>query len=321
MWHYDNIMKISVIIPNWNGLKYLSTCLNSLQNQTYPNFEIILVDNASTDNSVTFVKTKFQHVNILQLSQNYGFTGAVNHGIEIANGEIIALLNNDTESDKAWLAELVEIFESDPNVGWVASKIKLFDRRHVLHSAGDGFGMDGIPINRGVWQEDVGQFDDNDDNIFGGCGGAIAYRKTMIDDIGMFDDDFFMYCEDVDLNWRAQLAGYSCLFAPHAIVYHHLSATGGGAISSFYTGRNTVFVLVKNVPDIVWRRHWLKIIKAQFKIAWQAIHAWRSEAARARLHGQLAALIELPYWLRKRRHVQNTKVVSDEWIMHILTEK
>jgi GT2 family glycosyltransferase len=109
----------------------------------------------------------------------------------------------------------------------------LFTERDKLHSAGDGFGINGVPINRGVWQKDEGQFD-ADVYVFGGCGGAVAYRREMLDDIGLFDEDLFMYLEDVDLNWRAQLAGYRAVFAPKAVVYHHLSATGGGVIASHH---------------------------------------------------------------------------------------
>jgi GT2 family glycosyltransferase len=194
----------------------------------------------------------------------------------------------------------------------------LFDRRDTLHSAGDGFGVDGIPINRGVWQKDEGQFD-RDTYIFGGCGGAVAYRREMLDEIGLFDEDLFMYLEDVDLNWRAQLAGYRAVFAPRAVVYHHLSATGGGLIASYYTGRNTIFVLAKNLPGSIFRRHWQAIVGAQLKIALDALRAWRGEAARARLRGQLAGLWGLPKWLVKRRCVNRFKRVDDRYLENLLT--
>ena len=129
-----------------------------------------------------------------------------------------------------------------------------------------------------------------------------------------------MYCEDVDLNWRAQLAGDSCVFAPGAVVYHHLSATGGGDIASFYTGRNTLWVLVKNYPGTLLRRYWKAVVGAQLRIAWDALKAWRGAAARARLHGQLSGLIGLPRWLRKRRLVQSRCRVSPEAIELLLQQ-
>ncbi len=308
---------LSVIIPNWNGAKHLPACLNALQRQTYPRIETILVDNASSDESISLTQNNYPWVKIIQLPQNMGLTVAINRGIAQAGGDIIVALNNDTEVEPNWANALAAAFEAHPDAGMVASKMRLFDRRNIIHSAGDAFGADGIPINRGVWQEDAGQFD-NDDYIFGGCGGAAAYKKTMLNDIGLFDEDLFMYCEDVDLNWRAQLAGYKCVFAPNAVVYHHLSATGGGEIASYYTGRNTLFVLAKSLPGVVWRKHFFKIIAAQLKIAWQALRAWRGQAARARLRGQLAGLWQLPGWLRKRKQIQASKRVSDEYLESLL---
>ncbi len=311
--------KLSVIIPNWNGAKHLPTCFNALQQQTYPRIETILVDNASSDESIPLTQANYPWVKIIRLPQNMGLTVAINRGIAQAGGDIIVALNNDTEVEPGWAEALAAAFEAHPDAGMVASKMRLFDRRNIIHSAGDAFGADGIPINRGVWQEDTGQFD-NDAYIFGGCGGAAAYKKAMLDDIGLFDEDLFMYCEDVDLNWRAQLAGYKCVFAPDAVVYHHLSATGGGEIASYYTGRNTLFVLAKSLPGVVWRKRFPKIIAAQLKIAWEALRAFRGQAARARLRGQLAALWQLPGWLRKRKQVQAGKRVSDEYLESLLEE-
>jgi GT2 family glycosyltransferase len=308
---------LSIIIPNWNGARHLPTCLNSLRRQTYPHMEVIVVDNASTDESPVLVQRDYPEVKLIRLDYNHGLTGGVNRGIQLARGEVIAPLNNDTEVTPGWAEALVTALLNHPDAGMAASKMLLFDRRDTLHSAGDAYGVDGIPVNRGVWQPDQRQFD-GDEYVWGGCGGAVAYRRAMLDDIGLFDEDLFMYCEDVDLNWRAQLAGYHCVFAPQAVVYHHLSATGGGEIASFYTGRNTVWVLVKNYPGELLRRHWRAVLGAQLGIAWAALKAWRGQAARARLRGQLAALFGLPGWLRKRREVQARRRVSPEAIERLL---
>ena len=310
---------VSVLIPNWNGAAHLPTCFRALERQTYPRLEVILIDNASTDESVSLTRRQFPWVKIIRLPRNVGLTGALNRGIAQASGAIIAPLNNDTEVTPRWAEALVLALQAHPEAGMAASKMRLFDRRDILHSAGDAFGADGIPINRGVWQEDRGQFD-GDTFIFGGCGGAVAYRKSMLDDIGLFDEDLFMYCEDVDLNWRAQLAGYKCVFAPEAVVYHHLSATGGGEIASYYTGRNTLWVLAKSAPGVVWRRNFLRIAGAQLRIAADALRAWRGAAARARLRGQLAGLAGLPRWLAKRRRVQATRRVPEAYLLSLLEE-
>jgi GT2 family glycosyltransferase len=311
---------LSVIIPNWNGARHLPTCLGSLRRQTYPHLEVILVDNASSDESVALVERDYPEVVLVQLDENLGLTGGINRGVHTARGEIIAPLNNDTEVAPGWAAALVTALLDHPEAGMSASKMLLFDRRDTLHSAGDAYGVDGIPVNRGVWQKDEGQFND-DEYIWGGCGGAVAYRRAMLDDIGLLDEDLFMYCEDVDLNWRAQLAGYKCVFAPQAIVYHHLSATGGGEIASFYTGRNTLWVLAKNYPGELLRRHWRAIVRAQLRIARDALKAWRGAAARARLRGQLAGLLGLPRWLRKRRAIQAGRKVSLEVIEGLLLKE
>lgn len=309
---------LSIIIPHYNGAHYLPTCFNALRRQTYPHLEIFLVDNGSTDETVELTRREFPEVKIIALDRNMGYAGAVNRGIERSTGEIIVALNNDTEVAPAWAQAMVDTLQVHADAGIVASKMLLFDRRDTFHSAGDGFGTDGIPINRGVWQKDKGQFN-QDIFIFGGCGGAVAYRRSMLDDIGLFDEDLFMYLEDVDLNWRAQLAGYRAVFAPDAIVYHHLSATGGGVIASYYTGRNTIFVLAKDLPGSIFRRHWRHIVAAQFKIAGDALRAWQGEAARARLRGQLAGLWNLPKWLAKRQAVQQTRRVDDAYLDSLLT--
>ncbi|MEK7785803.1 MAG: glycosyltransferase family 2 protein, partial [Chloroflexota bacterium] len=152
------------------------------------------------------------------------------------------------------------------------------------------------------------------------CGGSAACRKIMLDQIGLLDEDFFFSCEDVDLAWRAQLAGWKAVFAPRAVVFHKLSATGGGATASFYDGRNFIYVLVKDVPTSVWRKHWREIIGAQWRITIEALKAWRGVAARARLRGQLAGLLALPKLLAKRRRVQATRQVSDDYIFSILSK-
>jgi GT2 family glycosyltransferase len=311
---------LSVIIPHYNGAHHLPHCFKALRRQTYPHLEIILADNGSTDESLPLTRRDFPEVKILELGQNLGFAGAVNRGIEQAQGQIVVPLNNDTEVAPYWAQALVDALHAHPEAGMAASKMLLFDQRDTLHSAGDGFGTDGIPLNRGVWQKDVGQFD-QEIYIFGGCGGAVAYRREMLDEIGLFDEDLFMYLEDVDLNWRAQLAGYQAVFAPEAVVYHHLSASGGGVIASYYTGRNTLFILAKDLPGSIFRRYWPAILTAQLKIAVEALRSWRGEAARSRLRGQLAGLWGLPRWLAKRRTVQPTRRIDDAYLESLLTPK
>lgn len=310
-------MLVSVIIPNWNGAAHLPTCLGALRAQTFRDVEVIVVDNASTDDSAELLGREYPEAQVIRLDRNYGFTGACNTGLRAAQGEFLILLNNDTQAAPDWLAEVVAAFERHSEAGMVASKMLLFDRRDILHTAGDVFKTDGTPGNRGVWEEDRGQFTEGP--VFSANGGSAAYRKAMLDQIGPLDEDFFFSCEDVDLAWRAQLAGWHCVYAPRAVVYHKLSASGGGVTASFHDGRNFLYLLAKDVPGFVWRKHWAKIIRAQLRITLEALRAWRGAAARARLRGQLAGLLGLPKMLHKRRAVQAMRKVSEAHIESILT--
>jgi len=306
-----------VIIPNWNGARYLPEGLDSLRAQSYPRLEVIVVDNGSTDDSVPLVKEGYPEVRLLELGENRGLTGGVNAGAKAAQGDTLALLNNDAVADSGWVAALVDGLERHPEAGMAASKMLLYDRPTIINSAGDAFGRDGLPGNRGVWEEDQGQYD-HEEWVFGGCGGAVAYRRELWEALDGFDEDFFMYCEDVDLNWRAQLAGYCCIYTPQAVVYHRLSATGGGVTASFYTGRNTLWVLAKDLPASLWRKYGPRILGAQLEITQEALRAWRGEAARARLRGQLVGLVTWPRWWGKRRVVQRSRVVSEAYLESIL---
>ncbi len=309
----------SVVIPNWNGLVHMPVCLEALRGQTYRDLEVIVVDNGSTDGSTAWIADEYPEVRQLILDRNLGLTGANNRGFRAARGEVLISLNNDTEAEPDLVAALVGALCEHPEAGIAAAKMRLFDRRDVLHSAGDGYGVDGIPFNRGVWQRDEGQFD-RPGWIFGGCGGAVAYRRAMLDQVGLFDESFFMYCEDVDLNWRAQLAGWPCWYTPDAVVYHKLSATGGGPIASFYTGRNTLWVLAKNYPTGLWHKYWRRIVRAQWAVSRDALRAWRGLAARARLRGQVAGLLGWPRAWSARRTIQAGCRVSQEYIEALLLQ-
>ncbi len=306
---------MTVIIPNWNGLRLLPTCLNALRQQTYRDFETIVVDNGSTDGSRELIAREYAEARVVALDSNRGFAPAVNAGIRAARGDVVVLLNNDTEADPHWLEEIARALNENPRAGMVACKLRLFDQSDHLHSAGDFYRVDGIPGNRGVWEEDRGQYDDAR-GVFGACGGAAAYRKAMLDEIGGFDEALGSYCEDVDLNWRARLAGYAVAYAPRAMVYHMVSATGGGAIASFFVGRNFIWLLAKNYPAALWRKHWQKILGAQLRITQDALVNFRGAAARARLRGQIAGVLGLPRWLKRRGQV--IRRVSDAEIEAVL---
>lgn len=306
----ENRPRISLVIPNWNGREHLEACLGALRRQTFASHEVILVDNGSTDDSVAYTREEFPEVVVIELPENRGFTGACNAGYAASRGEFVCLLNNDTEADERWLEALVDAFERHPEAGAVATKMLLFDRRDHFHSAGDFYRVNGLPGNRGVWQRDRGQYD-REEPVFSACGGAAAYRRAMIDVIGFLDDAFFFSCEDIDLAWRAHLAGWEVIYTPAAVVYHKLKASGGsGATGSYHDGRNFLFVIWKNYPGELLRRHAGEILKAQLAISREALRAWRGAAARARLRGQLAGLWGAFRMLPARRRIQAARRID-----------
>ena len=309
--------EFSVIVVNWNGAHLLPTCISSLRRQTWRDFEIIVVDNGSADDSLTLLARDFPEVRVIPLQDNLGLAGGTNVGIEATDAPVIATLNNDTEADPRWLEELKHALDAHPEAGSVASKLLLYDRRDVIHSAGDFYRLDGIPGNRGVWERDDGRYS-RSEAVFGACAGAAAYRRSMLDDVGLFDDSFFMYCEDVDLAFRSQLLGYRCVFAPRAVVYHMLSATGGGTTASYYCGRNFLRVIARDMPGPLLRRSWPRVLLAQLRLTAESfIHA-REPAARARLRGQLDGLRELPRLLVERRAIQRRRRVPIGYLRSIL---
>lgn len=308
----------SVIIPNFNGRRFLPGLLSALQRQTFTDFEIIFADDASTDDSVAFVEENFPTVRLVVNRRNEGFARTCNIAADAAHGRILVLLNNDTEPEPTFLAELARAVCAHPEAAMFASKLLLFDERNKLHTTGDLLGADGIPRNRGVWEADRGQYDEAG-AVFGACGGAAAYRKELWRQLGGFDEELWMYLEDADFAFRARLMGSQALFVPGARVYHHLSATGGGVMASYYVGRNTIWLVAKNMPRGLLIRNAARIIAAQLRVTFAALRNFRGEAARARLRGQVAGILGLPRQLRKRQVIQMRRQIEDvelaQWLV------
>lgn len=309
--------RVSVIIPSHNGAYLLPECLEALWNQVYRDFETIVVDDASTDDTHDLLLGYPEVVRVIRLpgARGHGFVAAANAGLAEARGEIVVLLNNDAVPDKEWLGALIEALDSNPWAAMAASRLMLYDRPSVFHSAGDYYGRDGVPGSRGVWQLDVGQYE-REEEVFGPCAAAAAYRRAMLYDVGqaggseppgyVFDPLFWMYCEDVDLNLRARRLGYRTVYAPSARVRHRLSATGGGPLASYYVARNLIYVLAKDLPRRFIRRNLGRIIKAQAGLAWEALRHVREPAARARLRGLLTGLLTWPRVLPARRRMRRS---------------
>ncbi|HET7478838.1 MAG TPA: glycosyltransferase family 2 protein [Rubrobacteraceae bacterium] len=309
--------RVSVVIPNWNGAKFLGVCLSSLHSQSFEDFETILVDNGSTDGSVEFVKSNFPEVRVYALEDNHGFSVAANAGIEASGTEYVALLNNDTETVPGWLEALVRSAEAHPEAGLFASKLVDFHNRRFLDGAGDAIRLSGLPYRLGHGERDRGQFDEIS-YVFGACAAAAMYRRKMLDEIGFFDEDFVSYCEDGDVSFRAQLADYHCLYVPDAVVYHMGSASTGGKRSATATRlgtRNSLSLLVKNLPLSVVPHVLPFFVLGQLA---RLLTAAATGTLRPHLKGLAEAWDQLPLTLKKRREIQSRKKVSDARVRRLL---
>lgn len=314
-------MLASVIVPTRNGAHLLPECLEALWNQTFRDFEIVVVDDASTDNTYNLLLGYPEVKKLVQLpgARGHGFVAAVNAGLVEAKGEVIVLLNNDAVPEPQWLDELIGGLERNPWASMAASKLVLYDRPGHFHSTGDYYGLDGVPGSRGVWQADRGQYD-REEEVFGPCAAAAAYRREMLTDViraggtepvGMaLDPQLWMYCEDVDLNLRARLLGHRTVYVPTAVARHRLSATGGGVLASYYVGRNFIYLIAKVLPGRVILRNLPRIAAAQARIAWQAVRGARHPSSRARLRGMAAGLLTWPRVLATRRRIMQSARVS-----------
>jgi GT2 family glycosyltransferase len=247
MQEYPANPLVSIIIVNFNGLQFLEPCLSSLMNQSCKNFEIILVDNGSSDGSADYVRNQFATVKIIETGKNLGFSGGTNTGIHAAKGEYILTLNNDTIADPYLLEEIQKPMIFNTKVGMCASKILFPD--NSINSTGICISRSGAAWDRGIYEPDDNCHEQQEE-VFGPCAGSALYRREMLDQIGMFDEDFFMYMEDVDLAFRGQFSGWKCIYVPTARIIHKHGGTAGinSDLSIFYSNRNLLWNVVKNFP-------------------------------------------------------------------------
>lgn len=305
--HGADLPSVTVIVVNWNGKELLTPCFQALRQQRFRDFEIIIVDNGSTDGSVEFVKADFPEVRVIALDENLGFSAANNVGIRLARGKYMALLNSDTEVESRWLEELVNALEAHPEIGFCASKMLLWQRREIADTCGDFYTVEGIAGKIGHL-EHADQYN-HPREVFGACAGAAIYRKSMLDDIGLLDEDFFLAHEDTDLSFRAQLMGYKCLYVPTAIVYHHLSATIGADSDTYiyYGHRNNEYVYIKNMPLLLLLKYWPWHLLFDFLLL---LFFFPRGKALPFLKAKGAALRGFPRMLKKRWHIQKACRVS-----------
>lgn len=243
------MMKVTVIIPNYNGIEYLKECLLSLEAQSFKDFEVIVVDNCSTDGSPEYIKEHYPEIKLFEMDKNYGFSIAVNKGIQESRTPYVILLNNDTVVHKNYMNELYNHINSSKKIFSVSSKMISYQNRGIMDDAGDLYSVIGWAFQRGIGQP-VENFDEPC-RIFAACAGAAIYRREVFEEIGLFDELHFAYLEDIDVGYRARIEGYYNEYCPTALVYHVGSATSGSKYNDFkvrLAARNSVYLNYKNMP-------------------------------------------------------------------------
>jgi GT2 family glycosyltransferase len=293
---------LTVAVLSYDGRHLLEVILPSLARQSFRDFEVVVVDNGSRDDTVAWLAERWPQVEVVSLAHNVGVTAALNVCARAGRGELVGLFNNDLELEPDCLGELVAAMRAHPQAGWAGAKLRDFEQRDVIDGAGDVFTWAATGGRRGHGERDVGQYD-QPRAIFGACGGAALYRRSALERVGEFDEDFFAFYEDVDWNLRAQLAGLSCRYVPGAVVYHMGSATIGRGLSDFtryHLWRNTLWIIAKDLPAGSLLRHAPHLLLGQLV---NLAVALRDRKLGIWLRVWRDALRGLPRALRKRRAV------------------
>jgi GT2 family glycosyltransferase len=325
--------RVSVIIVNLNGLEHLESCLESLKDQAFRDFEVVLVDNGSRDGSVDFLRERHPWVRLVQLQDNSGFASGNNIGLEHASGEYVVTLNNDTRVDGEWLAKLVAAADAHPKVGMVGCRIVSFKDPDQIDSLGMRICRDGMSRAAYRLQNWSSLSLAPVIEILFPSACAALYRRAMIEEVGFFDDDFFAYCEDTDLGLRGRLAGWGAVLATEAVVFHKYSGTGG-VFSPFklcLVERNHYWVALKNFPLLMllavpWHtlRRYLVQARAMLVSRGAGGEFLASESRWALicaiLKGTCAAINGVPRMLRKRRWNMCRRKIAGREIVRLMRE-
>jgi GT2 family glycosyltransferase len=291
---------------------------------------MIVVDNASTDGSVDFLKDKFQDVNLIINEKNLGFGAGNNIGIRASQGKYIMMLNNDTRLDPKCVEELKRSIERDKSYGACASKILLEDQPDLIDGVGIVVFPDGLSFGRGRLEKRDRY--DKEEELFFAADCACLYRREMLEDIGLYDEDFFAYADETDMGWRAQLAGWKCTYSPNAIVYHLHSVSSGGRVSSFkafLVERNRIWVMVKNFPISLILLGQFYTLRRYFYQAYGALRGKgaagqfasdfsKAELVKILLRAYLSAGKQIPLMLKKRKMIQQKKRITNREVYRLI---
>ncbi|MBK6505626.1 MAG: glycosyltransferase family 2 protein [Ignavibacteria bacterium] len=313
---------VYIVIPNYNGQIHLKDCFDSLLRQTFSDFKVLLIDNNSSDESISFTTKGYPQVETIRMSYNTGFAKAVNAGIKRALEDdrcnYVILLNNDTDCDARFVEEMVKsVSENDAGSG--ACKMLNFTDRTVIDDAGDFIKRRGSPYARGFGEKDIKQYD-NEEFIFGACAGAAIYRTEVFEKAGYFDDDFFAYYEDVDFSFRLQLMGYKCFYNPKAVCYHKRGATtaASAGFQTYYCEKNLVALRIKNYPSGMYLLSIPFFFIVRLKRYLNFLFHHSPSIFASAVKGYFKGLSELPLSFKKRQEIMKNVKVSDDYIKNIL---
>ncbi len=315
------MLPVSVLVLNYNGRSFIEACLESVFAQQHPLHEVLVIDNGSVDGSVSLVRERFPQAKVVEAGSNLGFAGGMNLGIRESSGELLFLLNPDVVLEPEYLGVLAQALEARPTYGSATGKIYRFPvgERKIIDTTGHLIFTNRLFTDRGEGEIDTGQFNEGGD-VFGACAGVGLYKREMLEDIKegteYFDESFFLFLEDTDLNWRAQLRGWQTWYSPQAVAYHHRGGTAKRRtkVVEINNYKNRYMMLLKNDPwiDIVKHIHHF-VVTDTLKTA---ALLWRCPPA---LLGWFTVWRETPALLRKRRIIQKNRKVSraefDKWFI------
>lgn len=320
-------MKISVIILSWNGREMTAKCLDSLRKQTWRDYETIVVDNGSKDGSVEMLErdyTDYPNLTVLSQARNMGFDEGCNIGIRAAKGEFIAVLNNDAAPEPDWLERLAAVMVDNPKVAVCQPKVLQIPKTtdgYLIDTTGDFYHIWGMPHPRGRDEVDRGQYD-KPEEIFAANAAAALFRKAVFDKIGWFDKEFFAYYEDVDISFRARLAGFIVWYEPKAVVYHLVGGSSGGKVSNPFTRylmpKNLWYLYLRNMPGWLFWKYLGRFVFLQ-ALSWAnafRIGGWKLGWAHTR--SILRGIVMTPVMVMRRWRIQSRRVISAEEVDALL---
>ncbi len=302
-------MNVSVVIPNLNGAKYLGDCIDSLLTQSVK-CKIIVVDNASTDNSIQLLEAYGQKVTVLPQTRNLGFAGGVNVGIKHAledKADYIAVFNNDAVAEKDWAKSLIDTLVTNQNCAIATSKILQLNK-NLFDAVGTCYSIFGAPFSRGRNEKDNGQYD-QEELVFGGSGCASMYKAELFNKIGLFDEDFFAYYEEDDVNFRAHLADYQVITAPKSVVHHRVGSTSSKikGFTTYHRSKNFWYLYTKNMPGFLFYKY---LPLASFWYLLMFIKHTRTGNFVPFVKGFGVCIMHIPKTFAKRRLIQKSRKSS-----------